>query len=133
MAIVSPARRQPSSWHARLTLLVAPCVNTLRRWAKTWDVTLPQFTIADHIALATACLGERARQLDLKKIFRFAPNLSACRLRHSFDAFRDAPTIETDRVVEYLREHHMVSNVDLAEVQAASLHDLKGLRCCGSK
>lgn len=88
---------------------------------------IPQFTIADHTALATACLGERARHLDFKKIFRFAPNLSARQLHHSFDAFRDAPTIETDRVVEYLREHHMVSNVDLAEVQAANLHDLKGL------
>jgi len=29
--------------------------------------------------------------------------------------------------VDYLREHHMTSNVDLGEVQAVDLKDLKGL------
>ena len=35
--------------------------------------------------------------------------------------------LDTERFVEYLREHHMASNVDIAEVQAVDLTDLKGV------
>ncbi|HEY9228228.1 MAG TPA: AAA family ATPase [Gemmatimonadaceae bacterium] len=88
---------------------------------------IPQFTIDDYVALAEYSLGGRAKQIDLKKVHRFAPNLSARQLRNSFDEFRADDAIDTDRFITYLRERHMASNVDLGEVQAVELHDLKGL------
>ena len=39
----------------------------------------------------------------------------------------DGQPINTDRFIEYLRSQRMASNVDLAEVQAVDLHDLKGI------
>jgi transitional endoplasmic reticulum ATPase len=90
-------------------------------------VGIPPFTVADQAALADRFLGTRASLIDFKKVHRFAPNLSARQLRHAFEAFRDSDQLDTDRFVAYLREHHMASNVDLGEVQAVDLHDLKGL------
>jgi ATP-dependent 26S proteasome regulatory subunit len=90
-------------------------------------VGLQPFTVADFAALAEHSLGERASRLDIKKVHRFAPNLSARQLGNSFDAFRDDDALDTDRFITYLRDRHMVSNVDLGEVQAVDLHDLKGL------
>jgi ATP-dependent 26S proteasome regulatory subunit len=90
-------------------------------------VGLPPFAIVDHAALGAFYLGERASKLDFKKVHRFAPNLSARQLANSFSAFTQNDGLDTETFITYLREHHMVSNVDLAEVQAVNLHDLKGL------
>jgi len=91
------------------------------------SVGLQPFTIDDYTALANDSLGERASRLDFKKVHRFAPNLSARQLSNSFDAFQNDDALETDRFITYLRDRHMVSNVDLGEVQPVDLHDLKGL------
>jgi ATP-dependent 26S proteasome regulatory subunit len=90
-------------------------------------VGIPLFAIADHAALGAFYLGERASKLDFKKVHRFAPNLSARQLANSFMAFAQDDALDTDRFITYLRERHMVSNVDLGEVQAVELRDLKGL------
>ena len=91
-------------------------------------VAVPHFSISDYAGLCAAHLGEdRASTLDLKKIHRFAPKLNARQLRATCAALRDDETLDTEGFIAYLREHHMASNVDLAEVQDVELRDLKGL------
>jgi len=89
---------------------------------------IPSFEVGDYEQLCTTYLPpERARVLDVRKIHRFAPNLNARQIRNTCNALRDDDRLDTDRFIDYLREHHMASNVDLGEVQAVDLHDLKGL------
>jgi transitional endoplasmic reticulum ATPase len=89
---------------------------------------IPPFVVDDYAMLCAAYLAaERARALDVKKIHRFAPNLNARQLGNTCNALRDDPRLDTDRFIDYLREHHMASNVDLGEVQVVDLKDLKGL------
>jgi transitional endoplasmic reticulum ATPase len=95
---------------------------------RTPRVGIPEFTIDDYAALCTHYLGaEKARALDVKKVHRFAPKLNARQLRDTCVALRDKPSLDTEILIAYLREHHMASNVDLAEVQAVNFKDLKGL------
>jgi transitional endoplasmic reticulum ATPase len=92
------------------------------------SVALPQYTEHDYASLCEHYLGARkAGALDIKKVHRFAPKLNARQLRHTCEALRNEADLDTDRFVAYLREHHMASNVDLGEVQAVNLKDLKGL------
>jgi transitional endoplasmic reticulum ATPase len=92
------------------------------------SVHMPTFQVEDFSALcATYLRADRARALDVKKIHRFAPSLNARQIRNTCEALRDDERLDTDRFVDYLREHHMMSNVDLGEVQAVDLRDLKGL------
>jgi ATP-dependent 26S proteasome regulatory subunit len=92
------------------------------------SVFIPQFTIDDYRALCHCYLGDaRAAALDVKKIHRFAPKLNARQIRDTCVALRDDTALDTERLIAYLREHHMASNVDLGEVQAVDLKDLKGL------
>jgi SpoVK/Ycf46/Vps4 family AAA+-type ATPase len=91
-------------------------------------VGIPAFTVEDYAALCDCYLGtERAGLLEVGKVHRFAPKLNARQLRNTCEALCDSEKLDTDRFVEYLRERHMASNVDLGEVQAVDLHDLKGL------
>jgi transitional endoplasmic reticulum ATPase len=91
-------------------------------------VSIGRFTVDDYRVICTAYLGDfLARRIDFPKVHRFAPKLSARQLRNTCVALREDEALGTDRFVEYLREHHMVSNVDIAEVQAVELRDLKGV------
>jgi ATP-dependent 26S proteasome regulatory subunit len=92
------------------------------------SVVIPAFTVDDYGALCETYLGtEAAGKLDMRKVHRFAPSLNARQIRNTCAALGGDRTLDTDRFVEYLREHHMASNVDLGEVQAVDLNDLKGL------
>jgi ATP-dependent 26S proteasome regulatory subunit len=92
------------------------------------SVHISAFTVDDYGMLCATYLGaRRSTLLDMKKVHRFAPNLNARQIRNTCNALRDEPKLDTDRFVDYLREHHMASNVDLGEVQAVDLKDLKGL------
>ena len=89
---------------------------------------IPPFEVDDYATLCSAYLpAERVGALDIRKIHRFAPNLNARQLRNTCNALRDESELDTDRFVAYLREHQLASNVDLGEVQAVDLHDLKGM------
>jgi transitional endoplasmic reticulum ATPase len=91
-------------------------------------VELPNLTPDDYAALCAAHMGaRRAAALDIRKVHRFAPNLTARQLQGASDALRDDASLDTERFISHLREHHMASNVDLGEVQAVDLHDLKGI------
>lgn len=90
-------------------------------------VAIKRFTIDDYTALCNSYLGSvRARLIDLQQVYRFAPRLDARQIRSTCEALREGP-LDTERFVEYLREHHLASNVDLGEVQAVDLKDLKGV------
>ena len=92
------------------------------------QIQLPAYTPDDYHALCAAHLGaDRAARLDIRKVHRFAPNLTARQLHSAAEALHADAALDTDRFITHLREHHMVSNVDLGEVQAVDLHDLKGL------
>jgi ATP-dependent 26S proteasome regulatory subunit len=91
-------------------------------------VTLGAFTVDDYQAICSSYLYDApARRLDYGKVHRFAPKLTARQLRNTCVALHDDEGLHTERFVEYLREHHMASNVDIAEVQAVDLTDLKGV------
>ena len=91
-------------------------------------VSLEAFTERDYEAICASYLAATPTpRIDCGKIHRFAPKLTARQLRHTCVALRDDGGLDTERFVEYLREHHMASNVDIAEVQAVELTDLKGV------
>jgi transitional endoplasmic reticulum ATPase len=91
-------------------------------------VWIPQFTVDDYARLCEAYLSPAQVQgIDMKKIHRFAPKLTARQIADTCMALRQSATLDTERLIAYLREHHMASNVDLQEVQQVDLRDLKGL------
>jgi ATP-dependent 26S proteasome regulatory subunit len=91
-------------------------------------VSIGAFTVDDYKAICASYLeAGAAPRIDYGKVHRFAPKLNARQLRNTCVALSGDSALETDRFVDYLREHHMVSNVDIAEVQTVDLKDLKGL------
>jgi ATP-dependent 26S proteasome regulatory subunit len=91
-------------------------------------IAIGRFLVDDYRVICSAHLGEQlSGRLDYAKVHRFAPRLSARQLRNTCVALRDDKDLGTDRFLDYLREHHMASNVDIAEVQAVELKDLKGV------
>lgn len=91
-------------------------------------VNIPGFDIEDYEALCAHYLGtEQLRRVDIGKVHRFAPKLNARQIRNTCEVLSADRKLDTDGFVDYLREHHLVSNVDLGEVQAVDLKDLKGL------
>lgn len=91
-------------------------------------VSIGAFGIDDYRSMCAEYLDDgQMRQIDFSKVHRFAPKLTARQLRNTCVALQHDRALTTDRFVEYLREHHMASNVDIAEVQDVALHDLKGV------
>ena len=72
-------------------------------------------------------LGPDAAELDVAKIHRFAPKLNVHQIRlASLELHRkEKPT--TDSMIAFLRTSHMVSNVDIGEVQDVDLSSLRGV------
>jgi len=104
------------------------------RHSMTWNVArdgrfeIAEFGPADYAQLCGTFLGaERLTGLDVAKIHRFAPKLSASQLRSTCEALGRGAPPDTDAFIEYLRANHMASNVDLGEVQPVDLRDLKGV------
>jgi len=104
------------------------------------QVAIRMPTAEDYRVITSAYLApEQVERLDFAKIHRFARRMSARQLRAACEAMREspalAPTLDdpadteraTDAFVDYLRSVQLVSNVDIGEVQAVSLDDLKGL------
>jgi hypothetical protein len=86
------------------------------------------FTTDDYSFFARLILGEElSGGLDFSRIHRYAPGLSARQLRDSFAWLKREGGFDTERVIAYLREQHLVSNVDLEEVQQVTLSDLHGV------
>ncbi|HEY0150893.1 MAG TPA: ATP-binding protein [Longimicrobium sp.] len=97
-------------------------------WRVAHQVMLDAPRAEDYRALSAAYLDPAdVARLDFGRIFRFARRISARALRRACESLPPGPAVDTDAFVEHLRTRHLVSNVDLGEVQAVDLHDLKGV------
>ena len=94
---------------------------------RSYSFGIDRFKVADYAALADVWLGEKSARLDFPKIFRFAPKLNAHQIKAACLWLAEHPSLKTDEFIEYLRSQRMASNVDLEEVQAVDLRDLKGV------
>jgi transitional endoplasmic reticulum ATPase len=87
-----------------------------------------ELEVADYEFLCRFYLGPAlAERLDYAKIHRFAPKLNAHQLKGACEWLREEAALDTGRFIDYLRSQRMTSNVDLGEVAAVALHDLKGV------
>jgi len=94
---------------------------------RSYSFGIDRFKVEDYAALAAVWLGKKSAKLDFDKIFRFAPKLNAHQLKAACKWLVEHPSLSTDVFMEYLRSQRLASNVDLEEVQAVDLHDLKGV------
>src|SRR5207253_4042535 len=85
-----------------------------------------RFNVEDYDALVESFCGA-SKILDFGKIFRFAPKLNAHQLKAACQWLVTFKELSTDTFIEYLRSQRLASNVDLGEVQAVDLTDLKGV------
>ncbi|MDF1502227.1 AAA family ATPase [Roseisolibacter sp. H3M3-2] len=99
-------------------------------WPRARTVALRELAVEDYAHFLRDFLGEAGARVDAARVHRFARQLSARQLRVACDGFAPAPAPggdDTERFVAHLRAHHVASNVDLGEVQAVALSELKGV------
>ncbi|HYG78609.1 MAG TPA: ATP-binding protein [Planctomycetota bacterium] len=90
--------------------------------------SIGDFEVQDYAFLCHTYLGAKlAKGIDFAKVYRFAPSLNAYQLKHVCVELSERTELTTDFFIDYLRERHMTSNVNLGEVQAVDLYDLKGI------
>ena len=97
-------------------------------YARAHQEGFKRFELADFRFLFDRFLGEKARALDIAKIHRFAPKLNAHQIRLACTEMGLQETApDTDSLIDFLRSNHMISNVDVGEVQDVDLSTLKGV------
>ena len=112
----------------KLLVLAMEDLNFRLPLGRTQMVSIADFTADDYAHLCRAWLDAAdAEKLDVRKIHRYARKLTAAQLRSTCVSLRGSEEIDTERFIDHLRRHHLAANVDLGEVQAVSLGDLKGL------
>src|SRR5438094_1565052 len=95
---------------------------------RSYSFGIERFKVEDYAALVeTFCGANPSKKLDFEKIFRFAPKLNAHQLKAACQWLVNFKELSTDSFIEYLRSQRLASNVDLGEVQAVDLTDLKGV------
>jgi transitional endoplasmic reticulum ATPase len=95
---------------------------------RSYPFTIQKFQPEDYAFLGQAYLDEaQTAKLDFQKIHRFAPKLNAHQLKGAYTWLRTESDLNTEQFLDYLRSQQMLSNVQLSEVQAVDLHDLKGV------
>ncbi len=95
---------------------------------RSYSFGIERFKVEDYAALVeTFCGANASKKLDFEKIFRFAPKLNAHQLKAACQWLVNFKELSTDTFIEYLRSQRLASNVDLGEVQAVDLTDLKGV------
>jgi len=94
---------------------------------RSYSFGIDRFKVEDYSALMEGWLEHKTAKLDYDKIFRFAPKLNAHQLKAACKWLAEFPTLTTDVFIDYLRSQRLASNVDLEEVQAVDLRDLKGV------
>jgi transitional endoplasmic reticulum ATPase len=98
----------------------------VRRRAYQWEIGA--FGVEDFECICRSLLpAEIADPLDYAQIHRFAPALSAQRLKNACSWLAREKETETAGFIEYLRSHDASSNVELEEVQRVDWKDLKGV------
>jgi ATP-dependent 26S proteasome regulatory subunit len=117
-----------ASARGKLLVLAMEEINFVPPWGQRQMVPIADFGTADYAHICRAYLSATdADRLDVQKIHRYARKLTAGQLRSTCLSLRESGEIDTERFVDHLRAHHLAANVDLHEVQAVELHDLKGL------
>lgn len=94
--------------------------------AIVWE--MEHFEPEDYAHIAEYYLGGAAARLDMAKVHRFAPSLTAYQIKNAclwLGLRHAAPT--TDAFIDYLRSRNISSNVDLDEVDSVEWSDLKGV------
>lgn len=94
---------------------------------RSYSFGIDRFKVEDYAALVETWLARKSAKLDLNKIFRFAPKLNAHQLKAACKWLTGHPSLNTEVFMDYLRSQRLASNVDLEEVQAVDLRDLKGV------
>jgi ATP-dependent 26S proteasome regulatory subunit len=94
---------------------------------RSYSFGIDKFKVEDYAALANGWLGKKSAKLDFEKIFRFAPKLNAHQLKAACKWLAEHSALNTEVFIDYLRSQRLASNVDLEEVQAVDLRDLKGV------
>jgi transitional endoplasmic reticulum ATPase len=95
---------------------------------RSYSFGIEAFKVQDYAALVeTFCGAKASKKLDFEKIFRFAPKLNSHQLKAACQWLVKFKELSTDTFIEYLRSQRLASNVDLGEVQAVDLADLKGV------
>ena len=93
---------------------------------RSYSFGIERFKVEDYAVLVESFCGA-SKKLDFEKIFRFAPKLNAHQLKAACQWLVNFKELSTDTFIEYLRSQRLASNVDLGEVQAVDLTDLKGV------
>jgi ATP-dependent 26S proteasome regulatory subunit len=94
---------------------------------RSYSFGIEKFKVEDYAALAQGWLGKKSGRVDFDKIFRFAPKVNAHQLKAACKWLVEHPSLSTEVFIDYLRSQRLASNVDLEEVQAVDLRDLKGV------
>jgi transitional endoplasmic reticulum ATPase len=110
------------------TLVVANSYGSPVLWALAGRAVIADFEPEDYRTICGAYLSaDVLARVDFDKVHRFARRMNARQLRRACDALCDRLELTTDDFIDWLRTHQLASNVDLGEVQAVHLRDLKGL------
>lgn len=94
--------------------------------ARTYWATVDKYTLKDYEHLCGIFLGKRVENIDMAKVFRFAPKLNGHQLKSACMWLQDVEGLDTTAFIDYLRSQRMTSNVELDEVEAVELRSLKG-------
>lgn len=95
---------------------------------RAYQVKMEPFEMADYAFFCHHYLDRAiAATLNYDRIFRFASNLNGYQLKNSCLQLRQEAMLDTNQFIEYLRSRYLISNVNLGEVQAVDLNDLKGV------
>jgi transitional endoplasmic reticulum ATPase len=95
---------------------------------RAYTCKIEDFTPADFACICHVHLGvEIASRLNFGEIHRFAPRLNGHQLRKVCLWLHGKSDLTTEGFIDCLHAQHMVSNVDLDEVQAVDWNELKGV------
>jgi ATP-dependent 26S proteasome regulatory subunit len=94
---------------------------------RSYSFGIDKFKVEDYASLTHGWLGKKSTGLDFEKIYRFAPKLNAHQLKAACKWLAQHQSVTTEIFIDYLRSQRLASNVDLEEVQAVDLRDLKGV------
>jgi transitional endoplasmic reticulum ATPase len=97
-------------------------------WNRAHIWNIPDLAPEDYTAIWSAYIDPAMlRRMNFAEIHQFAPSLNAHQLRKAAEWLAHEPGADTARALDYLAEHNLASNVDIAEVEAVDWNDLKGV------
>jgi ATP-dependent 26S proteasome regulatory subunit len=98
----------------------------IRRRAYRFE--LGEFTARDYESLCSAYLDSPiAGGLDFGRLHRFAPMLNGYQLKGACSWLAREASLDTDRLIDYLKSQNLTSNVSIEEVARVDWKDLKGV------